>query len=150
MRGIQKSRPQRDVIFAANTGHELGHTGLDQYLHDNSGLIKEAFLWVHLGANFAARHGAEVRLQYSDELAVTSLAPWLEENSVSPGAQIMGGERPLGEARNIFDGGGRYISILGRNGLFHHPADVWPDAVDLEATTKWVNAFVQLGIKLVS
>jgi len=148
MRGIEESRPQRDVIFTANTGHELGHTGLDQYLHDNSGLIKDAFLWVHLGANFAARHGAEVRLQYSDDLAVASLAPWLKENSVSPGAQIMGGERPLGEARNIFDGGGRYISILGRNGLFHHPADVWPDAVDLEATTKWVNAFVQLGIKL--
>ena len=91
MRGIEESRPQRDVIFTANTGHELGHTGLDQYLHDNSGLIKDAFLWVHLGANFAARHGAEVRLQYSDDLAVASLAPWLMENSDSPGAQIMGG-----------------------------------------------------------
>jgi hypothetical protein len=60
------------------------------------------------------------------------------------------GERPLGEARNIYDGQGRFISILGRNGLFHHPADVWPDAVNLGATTRWVNAFVQLGVKLAS
>ena len=79
---------------------------------------------------------------------MSNLAPYLQANSISPVAEAMGGERPLGEARNVYDGGGRYISILGRNGLFHHPADVWPDAVDLEATTKWVNAFVQLGIKL--
>ena len=48
----------------------------------------------------------------------------------------------------FYDGGGRYISILGRNGLFHHPADVRPDAVGLEVTTKWVNVFVQLGVQL--
>jgi len=42
----------------------------------------------------------------------------------------------------------RYISILGSNTLFHHPADVWPDAVDLNKTTGWVNTFVQLGIEL--
>lgn len=150
MRGIKESEPMRDVIFTANTGHELGHTGLDHYIHDNPDLIKDAFVWVHLGANFAARHGAEVRLQYSDEKAVLSLAPWLQANSIMPGSQAEVGERPLGEARNIYDGQGRFISILGRNGLFHHPADVWPDAVNLGATSRWVNAFVQLGVELAS
>ena len=148
MRGIKASEPERDVIFTANTGHELGHTGLDYFLHNNPQLIQDAYIWVHLGANFAARYGAGVRLQYSDEQAKLSLAPWLQANSITPDAQTEGGERPLGEARNIFDGGGRYISILGRNGLFHHPADVWPDAVDLGVTTRWVNAFVQLGVEL--
>ena len=56
------------------------------------------------------------------------------------------GERPLGETRNIYDGQGRNISILGANGLFHHPADQWPHAVDLELTTKWVNAFTQMAV----
>jgi hypothetical protein len=150
MRGIKASEPVRDVIFTANTGHELGHTGLDYFLHNHPQLIKDAHIWIHLGANFAARYGAAVKLQYSDKQAKLSLEPWLQANSITPDAQADGGERPLGEARNIYDGGGRYVSILGRNGLFHHPADVWPDAVDLDTTTKWVNAFVQLGVKLAS
>jgi hypothetical protein len=150
MRGIKASEPVRDVIFTANTGHELGHTGLNYFLHNNPQLVKDAYIWVHLGANFAASYGAEVRLQYSDEQAEVSLTPWLQANSIRPGAQTEMGARPLGEARNIYDGGGRYVSILGRNGLFHHPADVWPNAVNLDVTTKWVNAFVQLGVKLAS
>ncbi len=148
MRGIQESEPLRDVIFTANTGHELGHTGLDHFLQANPQLIKDAYIWVHLGANFAAKHGAQVVLQYSDEQAAQSLAPWLQANSIRPGAQAEIGDRPLGEARNVFDGGGRYVSILGRNGLFHHPADLWPSAINLDSTSKWVNAFVQLGVNL--
>ena len=148
MRGIKEKGAIRDVIFTANTGHELGHTGLGQYLDENRELIREASIWIHLGANFAAKYGPGVRLQFSDEEARQVLEPFLDANFVNPASETDAGDRPLGEARNIHDGGGRYISILGRNGLFHHPADVWPDAVNLEATTRWINAFVQLGIKL--
>jgi hypothetical protein len=147
MRAIKLSSSLRDVIFTANTGHELGHTGLNHFLHDNPALIKHASTWIHLGANFAARRGA-VMLQYSDAAAAASLAPWLRANAVKPDAEKGENDRPFGEARNIYDGGGRYISILGSNTLFHHPADVWPDAVDIDKTTGWVNAFVQLGIEL--
>jgi hypothetical protein len=150
MRGIREKGAIRDVIFTANTGHELGHTGLDQYLDDNRELIREASIWIHLGANFAAKYGPGVRLQFSDKEARKVLEPFLDTNFLKPASETDVGHRPLGEARNIHDGGGRYISILGRNGLFHHPADVWPDAVNLEATTRWVNAFVQLGVKLSS
>jgi hypothetical protein len=30
--------------------------------------------------------------------------------------------------------------------LFHHPADRWPEAVDLPVATKWVKAFTQLAV----
>ena len=148
MLAVNASAPRRDVIFTANTGHELGHTGLDLFLEKNPTLVKDAHIWMHLGANFAAKFGSQVRLQYSDDDAATSLAPWLKENSVTPGMVTPMGQRPLGEARNVYDGQGRYVSILGRNGLFHHPADQWPHAVDLELTTKWVKAFTQLAISL--
>ncbi|MDH3641657.1 MAG: M28 family metallopeptidase [Gammaproteobacteria bacterium] len=146
LRAVKASDPQRDVIFTANTGHELGHTGLDFFLHGNHELIAQAHIWIHLGANFAARYGSEVRLQYSDEKARESLAPFLESNSLSPATVTPMGQRPLGEARNVYDGKGRYLSILGANGLFHHPADQWPHAVDLELTTKWVAAFTQMAV----
>ena len=148
MLAVNASAPRRDVIFTANTGHELGHTGLDLFLEKNPTLVKDAHIWMHLGANFAAKFGSQVRLQYSDDDAATSLAPWLKENFVTPGMVTPMGQRPLGEARNVYDGQGRYVSILGRNGLFHHPADQWPHAVDLELTTKWVKAFTQLAISL--
>lgn len=148
MRAVKASMPKRDVIFTANTGHELGHTGLDLFLEHNPELIKAALIWIHLGANFAAKFGSEVRLQYSDNDAVASLAPWLAENGVMPGIVTPLDQRPLGEARNVYDGQGRYISILGRNGLFHHPADQWPQAVDVQLTTKWVKAFTQLAVGL--
>ena len=146
MRAVKSSRPKRDVIFTANTGHELGHTGLSLFLNNNPALIKNAHIWMHLGANFAAKFGPQVRLQYSDDESVASLEPWLKQNGLTPSAVTPIGQRPLGEARNIFDGQGRFVSILGGNGLFHHPADRWPEAVDLSVTTQWVTAFVQLAV----
>ena len=146
MRAVKATERQRDVIFTANTGHELGHTGLDFFLHSNPGLIADAHLWIHLGANFAAKYGPQVRLQYSDDEARASLAPFLASNILSPATVTPMGQRPLGEARNVYDGKGRYISILGANGLFHHPADRWPQAVDLALTTKWTTAFTQMAI----
>ena len=146
MRAVKSSRPKRDVIFTANTGHELGHTGLSLFLNNNPALIKNAHIWMHLGANFAAKFGPQVRLQYSDDESVASLEPWLKQNGLTPSAVTPIGQRPLGEARNVFDGQGRFVSILGGNGLFHHPADRWPEAVDLSVTTQWVTAFVQLAV----
>ena len=58
------------------------------------------------------------------------------------------GERPRGEARNIYDGGGRYVSLLGTNPLFHHPDDRWPEAVDTEKTARLVQASVALALAL--
>ena len=49
--------------------------------------------------------------------------------------------RPLGEARNISDGGGQFISLLGSNPLFHHPEDIWPDSIDMGKLIK-LNSFM--------
>lgn len=147
MRAIKKSGSDRDVIFTANTGHELGHLGLDHYLESQPKLIAGASLWIHLGANFAARYDRGVRLQYSDERAKALMAGGLLREHLKPATETPIGSRPYGEARNVFDGGGRYISILGSNGLFHHPDDIWPNAVDIEATTKWVRVLADLSVK---
>lgn len=144
IRALAASKPKRDVIFTANTGHELGHTGLDHFLHARPELIAKAHMWIHLGANFAAKFGHQVALQFSDEPAKALATPFLTERDMAY-QEMPIGSRPFGEARNIFDGGGRYVSILGRNGLFHHPADIWPEAVDLETTGDWVSAFVEVA-----
>ena len=144
MAALQVHKPARDVLFTLNSGHELGHTGLDYFLDKQPELVRDAYLWLHLGANFAASQGAAVRLQYSDAALQSMFAGILGTLVAANETPI--GTRPDGEARNIFDGGGRFVSILGGNQLFHHPADRWPEAVDLQTSQRWVAALVQLSL----
>ena len=60
IRQFAASPPARDVIFTANSGHELSHLGLDHFLRNHESLIKDAHAWLHLGANFGARDGREI------------------------------------------------------------------------------------------
>jgi hypothetical protein len=148
MRAISEDGADRDVVFTANTGHELGHIGLDHYLDARKALVKGAYFWIHLGANFATAVSPGIGIQTSDEEARQLTLNVLSQSNLKPDAETKPGQRPFGEARNIYDGGGRYISVLGRNGLFHHPTDTWPDAVDLEKTTRWVAAFADIALLL--
>ena len=140
MRYFAQNKPNRNVIFTANTGHELSHIGLDHFLENNPSLVKEAHAWVHLGANFAAKKG-NVLWQASNKdymnIGIKELASkGLDEVQAWPISS-----RPLGEARNIYDGGGQYISLLGSNSLFHHPEDRWPEAIDMAKLEK-LNSFM--------
>ena len=111
MRYFAQNKPNRNVIFTANTGHELSHIGLDHFLENNPSLVKEAHAWVHLGANFAAKKG-NVLWQASNKdymnIGIEELtSKGLDEVQTWPISS-----RPLGEARNIYDGGGQFISCL--------------------------------------
>ena len=134
--------PVRPVIFTANTGHELGHVGLEVFLDENRGLAQKAFLWVHLGANFASLD-SRIRLQGSNQENIDLLRHNLSQQSVKVADVVPPGSRPGGEARNIFDHGGQYVSILGSNRLFHHPSDRYANNVDLPRLRKISDAFKQ-------
>ena len=140
MRYLSKVQPNRNVIFTANTGHELSHLGLDHFLKKNLSLVKGAFAWVHLGANFAAKSGQVLWQASSNEY----MEKGLEQLKALDLDKIISrpvSSRPLGEARNIYDRGGQFISLLGSNPLFHHPKDIWPDSIDKEKLIK-LNSFM--------
>lgn len=147
MRDLLANPPQRDVIFTANSGHELSHLGLDQMLHENPSLAHNAYIWIHLGANFAATN-AEIRLQYSNQSIKNLTRRHLEREGLVPDIETPIENRPLGEARNIFDAKGNFLSLLGSNPLFHHPDDRWPDAVDITTTARWADAFSRIILDL--
>ncbi|HVS14223.1 MAG TPA: hypothetical protein VMV46_09880 [Thermoanaerobaculia bacterium] len=148
VRSFARAPAERAVHFVASTGHELGHYGLDCYLAQRPERIAGAAAWIHLGASFAAAVAPQVRLQASDGELLARARELLGEQGVPPDVETPPGERPFGEARDIFDGGGRYVSLLGRNGLFHHPDDRWPQAVDLDRTARRVRAVVALAREL--
>lgn len=147
MQAVVQARPERTVRFLASSGHELGHLGLDSFLHEEPALIKGAAAWVHLGANIGAANG-RLRLQASDDgiegVAVGAMA----KAEARVDGRVARGTVPGGEARNIHVGGGRYVSMLGTGPYFHNPLDLWPHAVDLEAITRYAEAATELTLSL--
>ena len=141
-----------DVLFTANTGHELGHVGLEHYMARHPELAKGARAWIHLGANFAAadchhagtRLAAGVRYQASSDLFAMGLET-LEAFGISPATIVPPDVRPGGEAQNVFDAGGNYVSLLGKNPWFHHPDDRWPKTIDLEKTETICRAVLHIA-----
>lgn len=145
---LAEEPPRRPVLFVASTGHELGHVGLSHYLEQRSELVAGAHVWIHLGANFATAVGSSVLLQASNQELLDLALGELAEHDASPSAITPLAARPLGEAREIYDGGGRYLSILGGNGLFHSPEDRWPDAVDLDLLARQAEAWASIVLEL--
>ena len=148
MRALSAAGPARPVIFTANSGHELGHLGLDHFIEANDGIVRDARCWIHLGANFAAAIDGQVRLQASDDGLFGQARAAMRNVGLVPDLETPVGERGRGEARNIFDGGGRYVSLLGENGMFHNPDDHWPETIDAERTARLASAFSALAVEL--
>ncbi len=147
IRALSEHQPQRDVWFVASTGHELGHLGLKFFLSHHRPLIKAAHIWIHLGANFAAAN-CPIRLQAPREEMAQLAHRAIAGTSISEIDFTPVGTRPGGEAQNIYDSGGQYISIVGRNRLFHHPADRWPLAIDLQKIVHLIHALTKLTVQL--
>ena len=144
VRAMQQVRPKRDVIFIANTGHELHHLGMKHFLASHPTLVKEAFAWIHLGANFAAADNT-VMVISSDET--------LKDDFVQavPGIDMHAAVgRPFGEGIPIYENNGRFISVIGTNPRFHSPEDRWPEAINLDQTTRIVQGLIALATNLVN
>ncbi|MEM7129317.1 MAG: hypothetical protein AAF702_23500 [Chloroflexota bacterium] len=146
IRHFSNEQGDRDVIFTANTGHELGHVGLHYYLEQRPDLLGDARAWIHLGANFATVD-SRLRFQASPALMKFGLEA-LATEEIFPKSITPTDNRPLGEAENIYDGGGRYLSFIGSNRWFHHPDDRWPYTVDLERAVKLNRAVIHMATGL--
>ena len=151
LRALIAAPPSCDVVFTANSGHELGHLGLDDFMARRPGwerpISEEGATWIHFGANIGAA-GGELSLQSASddlrqltetELARAGRAP----DVVAPKTFV-----PSGETRDIHRAGGGYVTLVGSNPWFHLPQDRWPQAVDVDAVTRIAAAAAALVVKL--
>jgi hypothetical protein len=151
LRALIAAPPACDVIFTANSGHELGHLGLDDFMARRPGwerpISEGGATWIHFGANIGASDGVlslqsasdDLRLLTEVELTRAGQAP----DVVAPKTLV-----PSGETRDIHRAGGRYVTLVGSNPLFHLPQDRWPHAVDAEAVTRIAAAAAAMVVKL--
>ena len=133
LRALKANPPASDVIFTANTGHEIDHIGLDDFVERRPGWETTA-TWIHYGANIGAV-GSRLTIQspHDDmrELTVARLTAVGQTPTLGDKANV-----PTGETRDIHLKGGRYLTLVAApatNALFHLPQDRWPHAVDVPA-----------------
>jgi hypothetical protein len=151
LRVLLAAPPAGDVVFTANSGHELGHLGLDDFIARRPGwdrpTVEGGASWVHYGANLGAVGGQLSLVSPADdlrELAITELAGAGQPlDTVAPKHLV-----PSGETRDIHRAGGRYLTLVGSNPFFHLPQDRWPHAVDAAAVTRVAAAMARVILRL--
>jgi hypothetical protein len=136
LRAVMTAAPACDVVFTANSGHELGHIGLDDFIARRPGWDRPGgAVWVHYGANIGAAEGTLTRPSNDDALR-TMAAEALGQAGQAPDMLPPVTHVPSGETRDIHRAGGRYVTLVGSNRLFHLPQDRWPHAVDVAAIAR--------------
>ena len=151
MRATRGARPVRDVLFVASSGHELGHLGLDDaFIERRPGLVSAAKAWIHPGANIGAARGPGNTLQASDDEMESMMTEVMTKAGLPIDRRRPRAAVPLGEAENVHRGGGRYISIIGNNELFHNTSDRGADVIDLRVIERFAGAFAMVTTSLAS
>jgi hypothetical protein len=139
LRALIAAPPAPDVMFTANSGHELGHLGLDEFIERRSGwegpVAAGGALWVHYGANIGAA-GGELSILSADPDLTALASAELTRSGHLPDRIAPPNLVPSGETRDIHRAGGRYVTLVGSNPLFHLPDDRWPHAIDLAAVAR--------------
>ena len=130
---------RRTVQMVASSGHELRHYGLRAYLEARPSLAAGAVAWLHLGASIGARR-ARARMVASDDALHAIAVAALKEAGAGPREPLPLGTAAGGEAREIAEGGGRWVSLLGGHPLFHSPNDLYDRAVDAESVASHARA----------
>jgi hypothetical protein len=146
LRALIAAPPACDVVFTANSGHELGHLGLDDFLARRPGWETRA-TWLHYGANLGAARGELSVHSASDDLRARAAAE-LSRAGQKPDHLAPKTAVPSGETRDIHRAGGRYVSLVGSNPWFHLPQDRWPHAVDDAAVMRIAAGAAQIALAL--
>jgi hypothetical protein len=149
IRGTAEIPTRRSVVFVASSGHELGHLGIDAFIARRPGITKSALAWLHLGANIgAATELTNNLLQASHDDLDRLVTDALKSSGVDVARRAPRGAIPAGEAEAVHRGGGRYVSAIGGNTLFHNINDRGAQATSPRAIAGFSQAFIAVARSL--
>src|SRR5206468_10397815 len=150
MRELTDTPLARDVSFVASSGHELGHLGINAFVGRRPGIVSRSAGWMHFGANIGAAQDPGNVIQASDDAFEKIQADAMTSAGLTITRRNPRGTVPGGEAEVVHRGGGRYVSVIGSNALFHHPEDRGVQTVDLDAIARFTKAFVVVASTVVA
>jgi hypothetical protein len=148
LRALLAAPPACDVILTANSGHELGHLGLDDFMARRPGWDQpNGAVWVHYGANIGASTGA-LSVVSSDDVLRVGMHGAMTAAGQPPDTMAPKHLVPSGETRDIHRAGGRYVTLVGTNPWFHLPQDRFPHTVDVPTIARVAAGAAQLVVGL--
>jgi hypothetical protein len=149
VRAVACTKPRRDCLFAAFSGHEISWLGMQDYLRRRPDVVRKAHLWLHFGANIGAPQQPNM-INASDDALEGWAAATMERGGLTVNHRAQRGSTPFGEAAFVHRGGGRYVALVCDNEFFHNPSDRWPHAVDVDSLAKYARSFATAVAEMAS
>jgi len=127
--------PDVDLVFVATAGHEVGHGGMEHFLHDGAPRPEATLAWAHFGASLACfawrRDGerwvtdrqvdSQQRLVLSSQTMEVTVMRRFKDVVATP---LVGARAGVGELRDVQAAGyPRFFGMAGSHTFFHTPAD---------------------------
>jgi hypothetical protein len=127
--------PDVDLAFVATSGHEVGHGGMEHFLHDGAPKPDATLAWAHFGASLACfgwrRDGGHwvtdrqvdtrQRLVLSSQAMEATVMRRFKDIVATP---LVGARAGVGELRDVQAAGySRFFGMAGSHTFFHTPAD---------------------------
>jgi hypothetical protein len=139
----------RRVVGLATCGHELGHIGAHHAFAREPDLAVDSSLVIHLGANLGTATEPALTVRSNVEGLAARLAHGLQSAGYPAQAiTAVTGGKAGGEAHEIEQRGGRYVSLIGSNPWFHAPEDRWPMSLDRDRTVAIGSAVAALAVEM--
>jgi hypothetical protein len=127
--------PGASLVFVATAGHEIGHGGMEQFLHDGAPTADATLAWAHFGASLACfewrrENGrwvtdrtvdARVRVILRSQAMDAIVARRFKDIAGQP---LVGDRAGIGELRDVMAAGyPRFFGMAALHAFFHTPAD---------------------------
>lgn len=124
-----------DLVFVATAGHEIGHGGMEHFLHKDAPPPAQTVAWAHFGASIACYDWRRDGGRWVADTAIDTRARLINRSqsldaivsrrfAAIGGAAMVGDKAAIGELRDVHAAGySNFFGVAGLHGLFHTPAD---------------------------
>jgi hypothetical protein len=140
IRVLAASRPARDCIFVALSGHELGLLGIDPFIRSRPELVRRARAWIFFGSGIGVPQQPNL-VHASDDALGQWIAAALESEGLTVNTNVAHASRARAEVGPVQQGGGRFVTLACESDVYHNAADRWPAAVDVALLARYASAF---------
>lgn len=147
LRILAGKKPERDCLFVAFSGHELGFLGMRAFVKRHPGVLGKVHAWIHFGANLGAPREM-LRIQCLDPQLQAAVLSALEDAGALVDVLAGNNGPPRGEVSVLKSHGVRYVAPISSSEAFHHSSDRWPEAIDLSALSRCASAFSNVALKI--
>lgn len=146
--------PQVNFAFVATSGHEIGHGGMEHFLHDGAPPADVTLAWAHFGASLACFDWRRDNGQWVTDRKVDSRVRVILRSQAMDeivthrfkdivGQPLVGERAGVGELRDVMAAGyPRFFGMAALHLFFHTPADS-AAATGPEILEPVVRAFVE-------